>query len=278
MSKYKFTNKLMFAIVMHDPIACKKFIEIIFPERKVEKISFPGQMSADAQSTTIGKIAAEIEKTIITGFASKSVRLDVLFKGDDTIYDIEMQVESEEAIAKRSRYYHMAIARNSLKKGETYDKLKTGYVIFVCCFDPFKRKEPIYRFEMYDKNLQLQLGDGSSTIILNTKCPKGKIPKTFEAFYNFVNTGEVDEKDEFVKYLGERVEEANEDEEVDRIMTLEEELTVRYNRGLSKGLEEGRKQAEEEKRKIAKNCKQLGLTSAQIAEATGLEIAEVEAL
>ena len=206
------------------------------------------------------------------------MRLDVLFKGDNTIYNIEMQVESEEAIAKRSRYYHMAIARNSLKKGETYDKLKTGYVIFVCCFDPFKRKEPIYRFEMYDKNLQLQLGDGSSTIILNTKCPKGKIPKTFEAFYNFVNTGEVDEKDEFVKYLGERGEEANEDEEVDRIMTLEEELTVRYNRGLSKGLEEGRKQAEEEKRKIAKNCKQLGLTSAQIAEATGLEIAEVEAL
>ena len=278
MSKYKFTNKLMFAIVMHDHVACKKFIEMIFPERKVEKISFPEQMSADAQSTTIGKIAAEIEKTIITGIASKSVRLDVLFKGDDTIYNIEMQVESEEAIAKRSRYYHMAIARNSLKKGETYDKLKTGYVIFVCCFDPFKRKEPIYRFEMYDKNLQLQLGDGSSTIILNTKCPKGKIPKTFEAFYNFVNTGEVDEKDEFVKYLGERVEEANEDEEVDRIMTLEEELTVRYNRGLSKGLEEGRKQAEEEKRKIAKNCKQLGLTSAQIAEATGLEIAEVEAL
>ena len=65
---------------------------------------------------------------------------------------------------------------------------------------------------MYDKNLQLQLGDGSSTIILNTKCPKGKIPETFAAFYNFVNTGEVDEKDEFVKYLGERVEEANEDD------------------------------------------------------------------
>ena len=35
MSKYKFTNKLMFAIVMHDHVACKKFIEMIFPERKV---------------------------------------------------------------------------------------------------------------------------------------------------------------------------------------------------------------------------------------------------
>ena len=61
-------------------------------------------------------------------------------------------------------------------------------------------------------------------------------------------------------------------------MTLEEEMIVRYNRGLHKGLEEGRKKAEEEKRKIAKKCKQLGLTSAQIAEATGLKEAEVEAL
>ena len=65
MSKYKFTNKLMFAIVMHDHVACKRFIEMIFPERKVEKISFTEQMSADAQPTTIGKIAAEIEKTMI---------------------------------------------------------------------------------------------------------------------------------------------------------------------------------------------------------------------
>ena len=216
MSKYKFTNKLMFAIIMRDPVACKKFIEMIFPERKVEKIFFAEEANESKRPATMGEIAAEVEKTIVTGVASKSVRLDVLFKGDDTIYDIEMQVESEEVIAKRSRYYHMAIARNSLKKGENYDKLKTGYVIFVCCFDPFKKKEPIYRFEMFDKNLQLQLGDGSSTIILNTRCPKEKIPETFMAFYNFVNTGEVDEKDEFVKYLGERVEEANEDEEVDR--------------------------------------------------------------
>ena len=49
MSKYKFTNKLMFAIVMHDHVACKKFIEMIFPERKVEKISFPEQRSNECR-------------------------------------------------------------------------------------------------------------------------------------------------------------------------------------------------------------------------------------
>ena len=65
------------------------------------------------------------------------------------------------------------------------------------------------------------------------------------AFYNFVNTGEVDEKDEFVKYLGERVEEANEDEEVDRIMTLDEEMKLQWERAIEKGKEMGLERGKE---------------------------------
>lgn len=94
MGKYIFANKLMFAIIMRDPIACKKFIEMIFPERTVEKILFPNKAEEDGGAATINEIAVEVEKTIITGIASKSVRLDVLFKGDDTVYDIEMQLET----------------------------------------------------------------------------------------------------------------------------------------------------------------------------------------
>ena len=107
-----------------------------------------------------------MEKTIITGLESKSVRLDVLFEDDDAIYDIELQLEREEEIPKRSRHYYTAMARNALRKGEPYGKFKRSYVIFVCCFDAFGMDEPIYRFEMYDKNLQLNLNDGSSTMNL----------------------------------------------------------------------------------------------------------------
>ena len=116
MGKYIFANKLMFAIIMRDPVACKKIIEMIFPERKVKKLTFPEKAGSDEYTATIKEIAVEVEKTIITGIDSKSVRLDVLFEGDQTVYDIEMQMEEEEEIPKRSRYYHMAIARNSLKK------------------------------------------------------------------------------------------------------------------------------------------------------------------
>ena len=43
MRKYQFTNKLMFAIVMHDPIARRGLIEKLFPDKKVKAIYFPGK-------------------------------------------------------------------------------------------------------------------------------------------------------------------------------------------------------------------------------------------
>ena len=136
----------------------------------------------------------------------------------------------------------------------------------------------MYRFEMYDKKLQLQLGDGSSTIILNTKCPKVAVPEELEAFFNFVNTGEVDEDDEFVTYLGSRLEEASEDEEVDRIMTIEEEM--RFQRAMA---EKREKEAfvngiEQGKREIAKNFKTAGIPLNVIAENTGLSLEDIEKL
>ena len=306
MAKYQFASKLMFAIVMHDPIACKKFIELVFPERRVERISFPeksGDNGDENEAFTMHEIAMEVEKTIITGIESKSVRLDVLFEGDDRVYDIEMQLQPEEEVARRSRYYHMAIARNSLKKGEPYENLKTGCVIFVCCFDPFGMEEPMYCFEMIDRKLDLQLGDGSSTIILNTKCPKELVPAEFAAFFNFVNTNEVDESNEFVSYLGERLRKAGEDEEVDRVMTVEEEMRIQHRLGEKKGRAEGfaegqksgielgfskgeksgfakgeKSGAAQKEREIAKEMLKEGMAQELIAKITGLTLKEIQAL
>ena len=174
MRKYQFSNSLMFAIVMHDPTACRGFIEKLFPERKVKAIYFPGE-DGEMQETESNSLqdavhaaaaGVGVEKAIITGLESKSVRLDVLFEEDDTLYDIELQMKREEEIAKRSRYYHMAMARQTLKKGQSYSMLKASYVIFVCCFDAFGLDVPIYHFEMFDSNLQLKLEDGSRTMIL----------------------------------------------------------------------------------------------------------------
>ena len=158
-----------------------------------------------------------------------------------------------------------------LKKGRPYKDLKPSYVIFICMKDPFEMGEAIYQFQMIDKNLQLQLNDESYTIILAINCPKGKIPKELETFFTYVEREEVDENDDFVKRIHEKVEEVNRDAEVTEIMTLEEELKIRWHYGYDEG-------AAQKQREIAKNFKQSGIPIEVIVKNTGLTTEEVEKL
>ena len=141
--------------------------------------------------------------------------------------------------------------------------------------DPFEMGEAIYQFQMVDKNLQLQLNDETYTIILAIDCPKGKIPKELETFFTYVEREEVDENDDFVKRIHEKVEEVNRNAEVTEIMTIEEEMNIRWHYGYDEGEAAG---AAREKREIAKNLKQAGIPIEVIAENTGLSCEEVEKL
>ena len=271
MVKYKFSNKLMFALVMQDEELCTTLIERLFPGKKVRSLTFP----KDIHITP--------EKTIVTGVLSRSVRLDVLFEGASEYYDIEMQVDNDPDLSKRARYYHTSMDTHFLKKGKPYSDLKPTYVIFICLHDPFGIGEPIYQFERFDRNLQLQLNDETFTIILAIDCPKGKIPKELETFFTYVDSGEVDESDAFVKRIHERVEEVNRDSEVLEIMTIEEEMNVRWHYGYKDGMKHGEiigrsEGAAQEKREIAKNFKHAGIPIAVIAENTGLTAEEIEKL
>lgn len=125
------------------------------------------------------------------------------------------------------------------------------------------------------KNLQLQLNDETYTIILAIDCPKGNIPKELETFFTYVEREEVDENDDFVKRIHEKVEEVNRDTEVTEIMTIEEEMRIRWHYGYDEGEAAG---VAKEEREIAKNLKVLGVGTAKIIKATGLSAEEVEEL
>ena len=218
--------------------------------------------------------------------------MDIKAKTDSgELLTIEMQVEKEPELPKRSRYYHTSMDTHFLKKGRDYKDLQPSYVIFICMKDPFEMGEAIYQFQMIDKNLQLQLDDETYTIILAIDCPKGKIPRELETFFTYVEREEVDENDDFVKRIHEKVEEVNRDTEVTEIMTIEEEMNIRwhygYDEGEAAGLEKGRSEGEaiglekgaaHEKREIAKNLKDLGVGLNEIIKATGLSAEEVEEL
>ena len=144
-----------------------------------------------------------------------------------------------------------------------------------------------YEFEMIDEKLGLHLNDGGYTIIVNTKCPKEKIPQGLEGFFAYLDTGEVDESDQLVCKINESVEKANYEQEVESVMTLEEEIKIQREYGLEEGLERGEKLGLErgrnegaagKQREIARNMKDRHIDLKTIFEITGLSLAEIEAL
>ena len=133
-----------------------------------------------------------------------------------------------------------------------------------------KKGEPIYRISMHEENLGLKIPDGCNTILLNTKCPLEKVPRELRPLFEYIESGKA-EQDGFVLQIEEKVREAEFNEEVKRIMTVEQELKIQYRIGRENGQEEMQQE-------IAKNFKKAGIPIEVIAENTGLTVEEVNEL
>ena len=241
--KFPFSNQTIFAMVMNDEGRCKAFLERIFPDRKVSEIKLSQNSFVEEENSA----RAEAEKMILNTPFHKSVRLDVLFEGDESWYDIEFQSENTDDIPKRSRYYHSMIDTHILGPGEAYAKLQPCYVIFLCRFDLFGKGKAVYQFQNYDIKNRLLLGDESYTIVLNSKAETGSIPKELEALFGYINEGEINPgRDDFIDEVHQKVLELNGDEKLMGVMTLEMDRRMREDwaeeRGRREGLVQGRQE------------------------------------
>ena len=168
---HKFTEQLVFAIVMRDEQVCKELIERIIPNRKIKAIRFAENELMDSLAQAIsdhkdGRAArVDTEKQIFPALLSKSVRFDALFEDDSIWVDIEMQVESEADLPLRIRYYHASKDVESLRSGDDYRKLKPGYVIFLCLFDHCGKGDAVYHFQTMEEKFHLPLNDNQFTIL-----------------------------------------------------------------------------------------------------------------
>ena len=272
---YPFSTQLMFAKVMEDRELCRDMLGIIFPDRKVKDI-------------IVHKREVSVsEATVITGMESKSIRLDVLFEDERGWYDIEMQVENRENLPKRSRYYGSAIDVNKLKKGRDYNELKPTYIIFICMYDEMKIDEPVYSFRMFDEKYGIPLNDERYTVILNASCSTGKVPERFRALFEYLKTGEVAGEDDFIEKIDARVREFQDDEEIKRMMSVEDEMRLvyekKYEKKYEKGIKEAQKQGLEQglsagRREIAKVMRNDGEPVEKIIKYTGLSREEIDKL
>lgn len=172
-SQLGFSNKFMFGKLMENDERCKRLLEQIlgFKIHHIEKL--------------------EREKTIDEKYDGHGIRLDIYVEDGKTVYNCEMQNTNEHNLPKRSRYYQSQIDSSSLQKGVPYRQLTKSFVIFICTFDPFSRGQYVYTFENRCMEVpDLNLGDETTKIFVNTKGNYGNTSEEFKELLRFIDTSE----------------------------------------------------------------------------------------
>lgn len=164
------SDNFIFQKFMLNPENCKKILtEILGVE--VDKVEYPAY-----------------EKVIDVRADSKTIRLDVYVKGDDTIYNVEMQCSNREPIPKRSRYYQDLIDLDLIEKGTSYSELNRVFIIFICTFDYYGANRYKYTFNTKCEEIEdLLFGDEVTKIIVNTKGTVGEVSEDFKDFLKAIN-------------------------------------------------------------------------------------------
>ena len=222
MNRLSIKNGLVFAIVMRDREMCLGLLNRIFRDRKVIDVRFQ-----DA-------IRITSEATVIEAIESKSVRLDILVEGIEDEgkafwADLEMQVEEERDLILRARYAHGITDVSMLRRGDEYGRLRAGYVVYICSFDPFSLGRGIYSFRMTEDETGLKLNDEYYTIYVNTKAYQNMEKEGSDGFYSlleYIDTGKLPQGDEYLARLDEKVMELTE-KIGDRVMRLDEDMKLR---------------------------------------------------
>ena len=250
----------------------------------------------------------EAEKTIDPNYTSHGIRLDIIVADDkNTHYNLEMQVKNKKnpqtkafVLPKRSRYYQALLDFDLLQTGQPYDLLPPTFIIFICIFDFFEKGNYVYTFKKRClEDLELELPDEATTMLLNTQGTHGEISKDFKSFYDYVNNHIV--TTDFTKQIDDEISYLKLDTKVRReFMLMEARLlderregeAVGFVKGKDIGLVEGEAigMAKGEAMGMAKGENNANLATAKrmlskgyyslqdIAELTNLSLADVEKL
>ena len=214
------TDAFMFAKVMSNKEICKPVLEQIL-NIKIRDIEY-----------------LDYEETIQIAPGSKSIRLDIYVEDDkNTVFNLEMQTTNYEELPKRSRYYQDIIDLKLIEKGQSYDILKTSYVIFICTFDFFEKNRSIYEFEnIWVDDSDIKLNDGTHKIFLNTKGNRDGISKELQMLLDYFDGREPESQ--LAKDIDRKVFEARNNKQWRReYMSYQMELDKQFRNGREEGMD-----------------------------------------
>ncbi len=220
-------DNFMFGAVMLDAEICREAIE-------------------RALGIPIERVEVDREKSIVYHPKYRGVRLDAYARDEHhTCYNVEMQVKTEKALMKRSRYYHSQIDMDILLTNTDYELLPNTCVIFICDFDPFGKGFYRYTQQKLCQELpELSMEDGAHTIILSTKGTNtDDVSPELVEFLKYVETPTDDidpSEDPFVQKLKETIKKIKADREMGaNSMTLEDLIRDERKEARKEGRSEG---------------------------------------
>ena len=245
------SNDFMFGKIMQKERYCKPFLEQVLGI-EIHHIKY-----------------IERQKAIDEKINGRSIRLDIYADDGKTVYNCEMQTSPNRNLPRRSRYYQGQIDINLISKGVDYKELKKSFVIFVCTYDPFGRGQYVYTFlNQCQEVSDLELGDDTVKVFLNTKGTKGSISRDLRELLEYIETSKIPDgcRNPLITELEGELDAARSNKEWRRAyMTLE--MLKQDCR------EEGR---EKEREKFVINMLKTGMEDAVIANIAELTIAEVQ--
>ena len=147
------------------------------------------------------KLDPRQEEYLKSSYDARGVRLDITVRDvSGRVFNVEMQLQDEQNIPKRMRYYSSTLDQTILKPGEDYSKLGDTVVMFITPFDPFGLGNYRYTFRnICIEDHELELCDGSSKIVLNATGNTGAISPELKGFLDLVigiNKNKAPEDDE----------------------------------------------------------------------------------
>ena len=264
------TDNFMFSKVFSNKDIAKDFLQDVL-KISIEKISVVGEATTQEDPF------------------HKSVRFDVMVKeevpdasgkpGVGRMFDIELQMADTGELPKRTRYYQGMCDLDILAKGVSYANLQEQYILFICPNDVFGKGKPVYSFQNRE--------DSDPNILMGDLC--------YKKFYIFNKYGEVEDESirEYMRYFATKTCESEKMKRIHNLvqwyrqdpatrkayMTLEQELNIRYEKGVAEGRAEGRAEGADSKNKeLARAFRDAGVSLEIIAKQTGLSPEEIKAL
>ena len=279
--KLPLSNDFMFCRVMSNLDVCREFIERLL-HIKIERLAQP-----------------ESQKAVNISADTRGVRFDVYVKDSSRVFDLEMQVANQGDLPFRARYYQGALDMDMLELGEPVTNLKESYIVFLCLFDPFKQRLPVYTVQkIFAEKQEVSYTDGTNTVFFNCRAYKDAGNEQVQNILSYLVNGTA--KDGFTAQLERHVETARQNELWRKeFMTLEmikmQQQEIGFARGLAIGEQRGRNEgiAIGEQRGIARgrnegiiigteqaarNMLADGFSVKQTARLTGLSEEQVRAL